>query len=79
MDFFDYDVIYGFENLYQAHRMAKRGKRYTDEVMRFEFSLSQELADIQYELKYGRYRIRPVQAIYGVRSERKSDICSGVS
>lgn len=59
MNFFDYDVIYGFENLYQAHRMAKRGKRYTDEVMRFEFSLSQELTGLQYELKHGIYRIRP--------------------
>ncbi len=61
MEKYEYEMIHGFEQLYQAHRMAKRGKRYAEEVMQFEYNLSDGLVRLQYELRNGLYRIRPYQ------------------
>lgn len=53
----EYEQVYDFENLYQAHKKAKLGKRYTDEVIRFEMQLYDNLADLRYRLEKGIYQV----------------------
>ncbi len=38
-----YPQIYDFENLYQAYRKARRGKRRREQAYRFEFDLESNL------------------------------------
>jgi RNA-directed DNA polymerase len=45
-----YPQIYDFENLYQAYRKARRGKRKREQVYRFEFDLESNLLRLQGEL-----------------------------
>jgi len=45
-----YPQIYDFENLYQAYRKARRGKRKREQVYRFEFDLESNLLRLQEEL-----------------------------
>lgn len=52
----DYEKIYQFENLYQAHRKARRGKRSRDDVMEFELDLAYQLYKLQYLLKAEQYQ-----------------------
>lgn len=48
--------IYDFENLYQAYRRARAGKRNRLEVLRFEQDLEGNLIQLQNELIWGMYR-----------------------
>lgn len=52
----EYENIISFENLYKAHRVARLGKRHKKEVVLFEANLSQNLWELHYDLKYGKYR-----------------------
>lgn len=52
-----FDEIISFENLYKAHRRARLGKRHKKEVIEFEMNLSENLWQLHYDLKYGRYQI----------------------
>ena len=56
-----YNRIYAFENLYQAYKQAKKGKRYREDVLRFSENLENNLLDLQKELMnqtymHGNYR-----------------------
>ncbi len=44
-----FQQIYSFENLFNASRKAQRGKRFQDEVARFNFHLERELYRSQQE------------------------------
>lgn len=52
-----YAKICEFENLYRAHKRARRGKRYKAEVMRFELSLNANLHELKRELENETYAI----------------------
>lgn len=54
----EYEKIYCFENLYQAHKMARRGKQTKKEVIFYEMRLSENLEKLQYHLKNHTYQIR---------------------
>lgn len=54
-----YDDMAGFENLYQAHLKARRGKRNQTEVIEFELDLAWNLQKIRGELMSGRYYPKP--------------------
>lgn len=54
----EYERIYCFENLYQAHKMARRGKQAKREVISYELRLSENLERLQYHLKKHTYQIR---------------------
>ena len=56
-----YEQIYAFDNLYSAHRAAARGKRGTNEVVRFECNLARNLWALHDELEAKTYRIAPYQ------------------
>ena len=51
-----YPQIYAFENLEQAFRKARRGKRHKPNVAAFEFNLDLELLQLQDELQAETYR-----------------------
>lgn len=51
-----YRQIWSFENLYQAYRLARRGKRDRAAVSDFEFNLEARLLELQAELQMQTYR-----------------------
>lgn len=56
-----YESIYDFDNLLQAYYMARKSKRYREEVLRFSNNLEENLITLQNELiwqtyEVGRYR-----------------------
>lgn len=48
--------IVDWDNLIEAHRLARRGKRNREEVIRFEANLWEELGRLQMELLWGTYQ-----------------------
>ncbi len=53
----DFEKIYSFENLYRAHKMARRCKQDRREVIRYELLLSENLQRLSFHLKNSTYRI----------------------
>jgi hypothetical protein len=53
-----YDELCNFENLYKAHKAARKGKRYKGEVIEFEMNLAENLCRLQRELQTRTYRQR---------------------
>ena len=51
-----YEMLYDFQNLYAAHKAARRGKRGKIEVIGFEMNLAQNLCALQKELTERTYR-----------------------
>jgi retron-type reverse transcriptase len=50
-----YDRICSFENLYEAWRKARQGKRYREQAAAFERNQEEELLTLQEELQYRQY------------------------
>lgn len=46
-----------FENLYEAHKKSRIGKREKEEVIKFELDLAENLIKLQKELSEGRYQL----------------------
>lgn len=55
----DYNTVYQFENLYQAHRKARRGKRNRSDVIEFELDMANQLCKLQNALEGNIYRPLP--------------------
>ena len=53
-----YDELCSFENLYRAHKAARKGKRHKREVIEFEVNLAENLCQLQRELQARTYRQR---------------------
>ena len=51
-----YEKMCSFQNLYKAHKAARRGKRGKTEVIRFEMNLAENLCALQQELENKTYR-----------------------
>lgn len=51
-----YEVIYDFENLYRAYRMARKGKRWKNPVAKVEANALEAVSIIRDELREGTYR-----------------------
>lgn len=66
-----YTQICAFENLYQAFRRARRGKRDRAEVAAFEFDLEENLCQLQEELLGQTYRPGPYHSFYVHDSKRR--------
>ena len=69
-----YPQLHDFENLYQAYRKARKGKRSRPDVAAFEMDLEPELVRLQDELKDGSYRPGPYRhfTIYESKPRRIS-------
>lgn len=52
-----YDKVISFESLYKAHKRARLGKRWKNEVIDFELNLVENLWALHYDLKYHRYQM----------------------
>ncbi|MBU5438275.1 reverse transcriptase/maturase family protein [Tissierella sp. MSJ-40] len=59
-----YPKIYDFENLYQAYEIARKGKRFRDEVLTFSSNLESNLIEIQNHLIYGTYEVGKYRQFY---------------
>lgn len=59
-----YEEVYSYENLYQAYREARKGKRFRPEVLNFTNNLEANLIEIQNELIWRTYRIGPYREFY---------------
>jgi len=53
-----YDELCSFENLYKAHKAARKGKRHKREVIEFEMNLAENLCQLQQELQARTYKQR---------------------
>jgi RNA-directed DNA polymerase len=53
-----YPQVISFETLYQAYRLARRGKRERQVVADFEFNLESRLLELQSELQTQTYPAR---------------------
>jgi hypothetical protein len=53
----DYEKIYDFENLYEAHKKARRGKQNRIEVIMYEVGLAENLLRIAWHMKRGTYHM----------------------
>lgn len=51
-----YEMLYDFQNLYAAHKSARKGKLGKIEVIGFEMNLAKNLCDLQKELRNRAYR-----------------------
>ena len=60
----DYEKIWDFQNLYQAHKAARLGKRDVKEVIDFELNLGRNLARISDSLRDGTYRMSGYYSFY---------------
>lgn len=54
----DYEKIYDFQNLYQAHTVSRRSKPNTREVIEFEMNLGENLTTLSDALKNGTYKMQ---------------------
>lgn len=52
-----FEEVISFQSLYRAHRKARLGKRHKKQVVEFELHLAQNLCELHYDLKYGKYEI----------------------
>ena len=52
-----YEKIYDFQNLYNAHKRARLGKRNTREVIEFELNLSENLTRLSDSLRNHSYKV----------------------
>ena len=46
----EYERVYCYESLYQAHKLARRGKQDTREVFLYEMMLSEHIERLSYHL-----------------------------
>ena len=53
-----YEKLCDFQNLYKAHKLARRGKRGNREVILFEMNLAENLVKLQQALQEGTYRVQ---------------------
>ena len=52
-----YKQIYAFENLHEAYKQARKGKRFRNDVLKFTHNLEENLITIQNELIWKTYRV----------------------
>ena len=64
-----------FQNLLAASRKARRGKRFKNGVLKFEFGLERELLGLQGELVNGTYAPGPYRR-FTVHEGKKREICA---
>lgn len=59
-----YDGICEYEELYNSHLEARKGKRYRDDVMKFTDRLEENLIEIQNELIWQTYKVGQYRQFY---------------
>ena len=59
-----YDMICEYEELYQSHLEARKGKRYRDDVLLFTDRLEENLIELQNELIWQTYRVGKYRPFY---------------
>ena len=59
-----FPAIYDFEGLYQSYLKARKGKRERNEVLRFTYSLEENLIQLQNELIWKCYKVSPYRQFF---------------
>lgn len=52
-----YKIIYNFENLYNAYKKARKGKRWKDSIVKYEINTLEATTYLQYLLKTKKYNL----------------------
>ena len=75
----EYERVYCYESLYQAHKLARRGKQNTREVILYEMRLSEHIERLSYHLKGHTYRIQGYRKfrIYDPKEREIQALCYG--
>ena len=60
----DYEKVYSFDNLYKAHLIARKGKRFKADVIHFEMNLAENLIKIQEALENRTYQMQGYYNFY---------------
>lgn len=66
-----YEMVYDFNNLYDAYLKARKSKRYRAETLQFTMQLEENLINIQNELIWKTYEPRPVRQFYVKEPKRR--------
>jgi len=59
-----YGKIYDFDELCEAHRQARKGKRYRPDVLKFTNRLEENLIELSNELQWEQYQVGPYRQFY---------------
>lgn len=59
-----FESIYDFDELCEAHRKARKGKRYRGDVMHFTSRLEENLIELSNELQWETYRVGKYRRFY---------------
>lgn len=59
-----FEEIYDFDELCEAHRHARKGKRYRSDVLRFTSRLEENLIELSNELQWETYRVGAYRRFY---------------
>ncbi len=59
-----FEKIYDFDELCEAHRQARKGKRFRHDVMRFTSRLEENLIELSNELQWETYRVGAYRRFY---------------
>ena len=75
----EYERIYCYESLYQAHKLARKGKQNTREVILYEMRLSENIERLSYHLRQHTYRVRGYRKfrIYDPKEREIQALCYG--
>lgn len=75
----EYERVYCYESLYQAHKLARRGKQNTREVILYEMRLSEHIERLSYHLKGRTYHIQGYRkfCIYDPKEREIQALCYG--
>ncbi len=75
----DYEKIYQYEHLYQAHKKARLGKQNKKEVILYEMFLTEHLERLSYQLKNHTYKISGYHkfTIYDPKEREIQALCYG--
>jgi len=70
-----YEKIISFENLWEAAKKARKGKRFRESAMAFDVELEKNIIRLQNELKNGTYQCGRYREFY-VQESKKRFICA---
>jgi len=73
-----YKEIVSFENLLAAYKTFRRGKRFKEDILKFEYNYEAELLRLQGELTEHTYAPLPPQRFFVYEPKKREIVAAGV-